>query len=114
MKHMKVKLWGIVFFWALLITGCLHSQDRRPVLARESKLPMAETMRLSTFNAAVQSHQFTWNYLGRQTDDGDLGPASAWCNANGDWGTSAHVSNHSIWGHRYYVLVRFGHDDGAG
>ena len=49
-----------------------------------------------------------WSYTGRQTDDGDFGPASAWVNSNGDYGCHCHISNHSIWEHAYSADFHIG------
>ena len=48
---------------------------------------------------------------GRWTDDGDNDGASCWCNAQGDWGITSTISNHSIWCHNYRMGIEFGHTD---
>jgi hypothetical protein len=57
--------------------------------------------------ADVPLTTFNWQYLGRTTDDGDFGAASAYVNANGAWHVTAHVSNHSVFCHEYQYVISF-------
>jgi hypothetical protein len=112
----NVKLgYGALIALSIFGSGCIHTKISKPgAVADESQFPIANGMEMHSFTSSAPSHRFNWAYLGRQTDDGDLGPASAWCDTKGDWGVSAHISNHSIWGHYYYVVLRLGHKDAAG